>query len=46
MTLNALAEEDIIKGGKDLIEDTTRIFYDVEYVVDDDLHGYIEGDFI
>ena len=46
VTLNALAEEDIIKGGKDLIEDTTRIFYDVEYVVDDDLHGYIEGDFI
>lgn len=46
VTINALAEEGIIKGGKDLIEDTTKVFYDVEYTVDDDLHGYIEGDFI
>lgn len=45
-TISALADADVIKPGKDILDDGKVEFVDVIYSVDDDMHGYIDGDFI
>lgn len=45
-TISALADAGVIKPGKDIIDDGKVEFVDVTYSVDDDMHGYIDGDFI
>lgn len=45
-TVSALADAGVIKPGKDILDDGKVEFVDVVYSVDDDMHGFIEGDFI
>lgn len=45
-TISALADAGVIKPGKDILDDGKVEFVDVIYSVDDDMHGYIDGDFI
>ncbi len=45
-TVSALADAGVIQPGKDILDDGKVEFVDVVYSVDDDMHGFIEGDFI
>ena len=45
-TVSALADAGVIKPGKDILNGGKVEFVDVVYSVDDDMHGFIEGDFI
>lgn len=46
ITISALADAGVIKPGKDILGDGKVEFVDMVYSVDDDMHGYIDGDFI